>query len=92
MKENIVQKTLNHTVTLDNRKKIMLTGIVEVLSSTEKTVITRTQTHLINICGENLRIEKLNLEENVLVVEGEINEFKYVVKNKSKNIFKRLFK
>ncbi len=84
------QKVLNHSVTIDNRKKLMVTGITEVISSTDKTVITKTQTHLININGLGLRIAKLNLEENVLIVEGEINEFKYVIKNKPKNIFKRM--
>ena len=90
MKENENLKTLNHVVTLDNRKKLMLTGVIEVVSSTDKTVTAKTQTHTININGETLRIAKLNLEESVLVVEGEINEFKYVVKNKSRNIFKRM--
>ena len=92
MKENgsQIQKNLNHVVTLDNRKKLMVTGIIEVVSSTDKTVIAKTQTHVININGETLRIEKLNLEESVLVVEGTINEFKYIVKNKSKNLFKRM--
>ena len=88
IKEN--QKILNHLVTIDNRRKIMVTGIVEVLSSTDKTIITKTQTHLININGEGLRISKLNLEENVLIVDGEINEYRYVVKSKAKNIFKRM--
>ena len=92
MKENQLVKTLNHTIMVDNRKKIMLTGIIEVVSSTDKSVITKTETHLINVNGEGLRISKLNLEENVLILEGEINEFKYVIKNKSKNIFKRLIK
>lgn len=92
MKENIgqIQKLLNHVVTIDNRKKIMITGIVEVVSSTDKTVVTKTQTHTITINGESLRIGKLNLEENVLIVEGEINEFKYIVKNKPKNLLKRM--
>ena len=88
MQEN--QKVLNHSVTIDNRKKLMVTGIIEVVSSTDKTVIAKTQTHMININGLGLRIAKLNLEENVLIIEGEINEFKYVIKSKSKNIFKRM--
>lgn len=92
MKENQDIKPLNHTVAIDNRKKIMLTGIIEVVSSTDKTVITKTQTNLININGENLRIGKLSLEENILIVEGIINEFKYIIKDKSKNFFKRLVK
>jgi len=92
MKENQNVKTLNHTVTLDNRKKIMLTGVIEVVSSTDKSVITKTDSHLININGNGLRIAKLNLEDNVLIVEVEIDEFKYVIKNKTKNIFKRLMK
>ena len=92
MKESLSQSKLKHMVTLDNRKKIILTGIVEVISSTDKTVLTKTDTHLICINGEGLRIAKLNLEENILIVDGDINEFKYNVKSRTKNIFKRLIK
>ena len=90
-KEIIQEKLLNHTVSIDNRKKLMVTGIIEVVSSTDKSVIAKTQTHLININGDSLRIGKLNLEENVLIVEGTIDEFKYIIKSKSKNFFKRMF-
>ena len=92
MKENQNVKLSNHIVTIDNRKKIVLTDIVEVISSTDKTVNAKTQNNLLNINGEGLRIEKLNLDERLLVVEGIIHEFKYVIKNKTKSFFKRLIK
>lgn len=92
MKENISTKTLNHTVSIDNRKKTLITGVVEVLSSTDKALLAKTQTHVISVVGENLRINKLNLDENVLIIDGEVNELKYSIKNKAKNIFKRLIK
>jgi len=90
MKES--EKLLNHIVTIDNRRKIMITGVIEVVSSTDKTVVFKTQSHIVNINGDALRIGKLSLEENILIVEGEINEFKYLIKGKAKNIFKRLIK
>jgi len=87
MKEEI----LNHIVTIENNRKIMLTGIVEVVSATDKTIIAKTQNKTLNINGYNLRVSKLNPEENLLIIEGEINELKYIVKAKSKNFFKRIF-
>ena len=87
MKEEIS----NHIVTIENNRKIMLTGIVEVVSATDKTIIAKTQNKTLNINGYNLRVSKLNPEENLLIIEGEINELKYIVKAKSKNFFKRIF-
>lgn len=90
MKEN-EKNVINHVVTIDNRKKIMITSIVEVISATNKTVIAKTQQKTLYINGSNLRVEKLNPEESLLIVSGEIDELKYLNKSPSKSFFKRIF-
>lgn len=79
-----------HSITLENRKKMMLTGIVEVVSATDKTVIAKTMEKTINITGEELRVAKLNLEEGLLIIEGLVESFKYL--GQSKGFFKKVFK
>lgn len=83
---------VNHVVTIDNRKKIMMTGIIEVVSATDKAIVAKNTEKTINILGCDLRVSKLNLEEGVLIVEGVIDLFKYVEINSSKGVFKRIFK
>ena len=87
MSEN---KNISNTITLENRKRIMVTGITEVVSQVDKAVVAKTADSLINISGSELRVTKLNLEEGVLVVDGKIDSFKYC--ETQKGFFKRVFK
>lgn len=82
---------LNHLVTVDNNKKAIITGVVEVVSSTDKAVVAKTSSCLFQLSGEGLRVSKLDLESAILHVEGTINRLEYN-KNIAKGIFKRLFK
>lgn len=83
-------KNNSNTITLENRKRIMVTGITEVVSQIDKAVVAKTADSLLNISGSELRVTKLNLEEGVLVVDGKIDSFKYCEAQKS--FFKRVFK
>jgi len=81
----------SHMVTIDCRKRIMLTGIIEVVSSLDKTVICKIANRLVYILGQNLRVSKLSLEEGLLIVDGEIDGLKYA-ESSGKSFFKRIFK
>ena len=82
----------SHSVTLERRKRMMVTGVLEVLSATDKSIIIRIKDYLIYTTGSNLRVAKLVLEEGLLVVDGEVEGFKYQAKTQGKNFLKRLFK
>ena len=84
-------KTSSHSLTLENRKKLTITAIVEVVSATDKCVVARTNENVLNVIGKELRVEKLSLEEGLLIVEGNIDSFKYLEQS-GKSFFKRLFK
>lgn len=88
----LVEKISNHMVTIENRKRMMLTGIVEVVSATDKAIVAKTADKQVNISGLELRVNKLNLEEGLLIVDGEINDLKYNTLSGGKSFFKRLFK
>lgn len=85
-------ETKTHSVTLENRKRMLLTGIVEVVSQIDKSVIAKTERNTVTISGSGLRVGKLNLEEGVLIVEGEIDGFKYGEISGGKGFFRRLMK
>ncbi len=71
-----VQK-MEHMLSLDNRKLLSLSGISEVDSFDDKSVIACTDMGKLNITGENLNIKKLNLEAGELEVEGKISSLVY---------------
>ena len=84
-------KNENHSVVIDNNKRAIITGVVEVISSTDKAVVARTDSTTFQILGEELRVNKLDLVEKVCHVEGIINKLEYN-KTTSKGFFKRIFK
>lgn len=84
-------KTTNHNITIDNNKRAIISGVVEVVSSTDRAVVARTDALTFQLTGDSLRVSKLDLAEKVCHVEGEIFKLEYN-RNASKSIMKRLFK
>lgn len=85
-------KQLSHTCTIDNRKRIMLSGVLEVISSQDKTVVCKISGKIVYILGNALRVAKLTLEDGTLVVDGEIDGISYKDATSGKSFFKRIFK
>ncbi len=81
-----------HTLTMENRKKLLLGGIVEVVSSLDKTIIAKTAENTLTISGSGLRVTKLSLEDGTLIIDGTIDDIKYSGLSSSKSFFKRIFK
>ena len=66
-----------HCVSMEDRCKISLTGINEVDSFDEQTVIVFTQMGELTVKGEDLHINRLSLEMGELAVEGDITALTY---------------
>ena len=75
------RKSLSSTViqnlVLENREKLSISGVLDVLSFDDQLVIVETELGLLNIKGENLRINKLSIDTSEVIVEGEINNLGY---------------
>ena len=91
MENKQVIKQSSHSLTLENRKTLKINAIVEVLSATDKCVVAKTNENTLNIFGKDLRVEKLSLDEGILIIEGLVESFKYL-EDSGKSFFKRLFK
>jgi sporulation protein YabP len=77
-KTNTPQKSvMPHNVILEGRQNLMLSGIQDVPSFDEFTVIALSSMGEITIKGEQLHISKLNLDSGELSVEGKIDSFSY---------------
>ena len=86
----------NHSILMENREKVTITGVEDVDSFDEAAVLLVTELGYITLQGMDLHISKLNLEEGQLVVEGEITGIEYSdhegVGGKGGGFFKKLFK
>ena len=71
-------KAKNHTVMLDNRGKLVMTGTEDVSGFNEETVSVKTSCGCLVIKGENLHIDKLNLETGDVSIDGKINAMQYL--------------
>ena len=88
--ENLVVK--NNIINLYNREKLEVTGITEVLSSTEKEIITKIQNVILVIFGSDLRVVKLVPEDTFLSVIGKIDGLRYETKLNKKSFMSKVFK
>ena len=63
---NVIQN-----IVLENREKLNITGVLDVLSFDDQIVILETELGLLTVKGENIRINKLSLDSsfvNLLIV------------------------
>ena len=88
--ENQIQTA--HNISIENRLRTVITAVTEVISATEKLVNLQLEEGAMQITGENLHINKLNIEEKLLILDGTICELKYLNFHPGKSILKRLFK
>ena len=82
----------NHTINLENQSKAHITGVNEVITATDKGVLCKLASSNLQICGENLRVEKLSPEEKLLIIVGTIFDIKYSQTGTKSGFFKKLFR
>ncbi len=89
MEENIRR---NHNAIIEDRKKITLTGIKDVLSFDEETVLLDTVMGKLTIKGAGLHIINFDTKSGDLSAEGKLYAFAYTGEEKSGGLFSRIFK
>ena len=83
------RKIINNTsviqnLILENRGKLSVSGVVDVLSFDDQVVIIETELGLLTIKGDSLRINKLSLDTADVIVDGEIYNLGYSEKDLEK--------
>ncbi len=81
-----------HNLILENRRSLTATGVSNVDSFDDQTVVARTDLGDLVIHGEKLHIEKLNIESGELTLSGEIASMTYAEPRGSGGVFSKLFK
>ncbi len=86
------QSLMPHQLILQERQQVELTGVSDVDSFDETTVIAYTTLGELIIRGNGLHIKRLDLECGVLSVEGSICALEYTESRKNGGFFGRLFR
>jgi len=69
---------------LENREKLSVSGVTDVISFNEDTVVVDTELGVLIVRGENLHINKLSIDSLELSIEGEIYSCEYSEKDASR--------
>ena len=84
-----------HSLQIDKRENVTVTGVIDVISFDEESVIGETEMGIIIIKGANLHVKRINLENGELVVSGEIDGLNYENPSggaRTKSLLGKLFK
>ena len=82
-----------HQLILEDRRALTVSGVSDVDSFDELTVVVYTDLGELTVKGENLHINRLNLASGELMLEGHIQSLVYTeVHSRSGGFFGRLFK
>ncbi|MDS1030268.1 sporulation protein YabP [Bacillota bacterium LX-D] len=83
-----------HLIKLDERKQLLITGVIHVDNYDEEEITLQTTLGLLIIKGEELNISVLNLENGTLNVSGRVNQLTYTdgQGKKAKSLIQRILK
>lgn len=90
-----VTNTIQNVI-LENREKLSISGVLDVLSFDDQIIILETELGLLTIKGENLKINKLNIETSDVTLDGYIFSLSYSnsdsIKKNTSGLIGKIFK
>ncbi len=89
-----VTNSAPHTLILENRKTLNISGITDIDRFDEKEIVLYTKTGELTITGRELHINTISIENGNISVEGDIWGIQYGDKDQQSpaSVFRRLFK
>ncbi len=92
-----INSNLKHDISLTNRKELTVTGVKNIESFDSEEFLIETNLGFLHIKGSNLTLDKMDNENNELLIKGQINLLSYMGnsqkgKESKGNIFKKLLK
>lgn len=94
-KDNTTINNYNHSVSLLERKTLVITGVKKIETFDKLHFILETTMGFMVIKGNDLELIKLDTLAGNVTIKGTIDSISYIVENKKKEedgIFNRLFK
>ena len=85
------QQHIPHALKLDERKKLTMTGVTEVVSFDDAAVVLRTGLGTLGVQGQQLQLKQLTLDGGNVAVDGHISSLTYEETRTPGNWLGRLF-
>jgi len=82
----------SHKVELDHLHAMSVTGVEDVPTFTDKTIVIRLKDETLTVSGQNLSVKNLDVTEGKLQIEGQVNALKYSASGAPASFAKRIFK
>ncbi|MDR5588127.1 MULTISPECIES: sporulation protein YabP [Clostridium] len=85
----------NSNLSLENRQKLILSGVIEVISFDSQKIDLTTVLGNLSIKGSDLKMNKLDVKNGDVIINGSIDSMVYngkEVKKSKESIISRLFK
>lgn len=82
-------------LSLESRKKLILNGVIEVVSFNEEQIVLNTNLGALNIKGVGLKMNKLDVQNGDVIIIGTINSCIYTnneIKKQKQSLISKLFK
>ena len=70
-------REMPHSVILEGREKLTISGVTDVHSFDEEQVLLETVRGMLVVRGQGLHVERLQLEAGELIIQGEIGLLEY---------------
>ena len=84
---------MQHNLIMENRKTLTITGVMDIDSFDEQTVIVFTEHGELTIKGRELHINKIDVDTGDLLMEGEVDSISYSDNQPQKGgLFSKLFR
>lgn len=82
-------------ISLENRKRLILNGVEEVISFDDEKILLNTKLGFLTIKGSELKMNKLDVKNGDVIIVGKISSMVYSskeVKKEKESIISKLFK
>lgn len=91
MTQTPIQAEAPHRLTLEGRKRLTISGVTEVVSFDDTTVLLKTTQGTLFIHGAHLTLRTLTLENGQVAVDGTVNALQYEAQREQGGFWRRLF-
>ena len=82
---------LPHRLTLNERRQLTMTGVTEVVSFDDSTVVLHTELGTLSVHGQQLQLKTLSVEGGQIAVEGSVTAMIYEEPKNRTGLLGRLF-
>lgn len=84
---------MRHNIIMEDRRKLTISGVMDIDSFDEESVVLFTEDGELTVRGVNLHINKIDVDTGDLLMEGEVDSLTYSDNQTQKGgLFSRLFR